>query len=669
MYKILSGVLLFILLTIGTLFLLLFTNTGNAFLRPYINSYIAKNYDIDAHLSSFTLRPNFLDMEVYLYKNIRVVLNGDINIWKESFDLDLMVNAKDISTKYAKIKGSTKIDGKVIGDIKHIKIDGKGDIFNSLVRFDSIVDNFKAKNLHLFMKKARIAKLLTLIDKPPYVSGVADIDVNFDDLNPSDLKGSAKIDIPYGSVNSMLVKKDFNITLPIGFIFKAKSSTILKRKDTLSSINFDSNILKLNTVQTIYNLKDKTFQSDYSLIIPNLALLKSVTKQNLRGNFKATGKIKKDNDGIGYLISTFSFGGNLKAVGYNKKLQINATNLRLDKILFMLNKPKYSYGDIQINSFLDNIGSEDMSGDINVTLDKGMPNRTILQKDFNITVPKDIKYNIVYNAKIKENNMKYDTEINSTIADISVTDGIANLKDLKTKAKYSVKIADLSKLYFITKQELVGNTGFKGDFSYFDDIFLLNGTTDIFDTNTTYTYKNGDITIKSLGISVAKISQIFNYPPFFDANGTADIYYNPKWKKGNFSVKLNDGHIIQNELSDTVLMLSGFDITQELYQNSLLQGTIQADTIKFVYDMNSSNTLFKIYSAVADLKTQSIDAPFILKIKDKDIQGEIKGDLHHPKVEIKTSSYIKNKLEKVIDKKVPKKFQEPLKQILNLFGG
>ena len=122
MYKILSGVLLFILLTIGTLFLLLFTNTGNAFLRPYINSYIAKNYDIDAHLSSFTLRPNFLDMEVYLYKNIRVVLNGDINIWKESFDLDLMVNAKDISTKYAKIKGSTKIDGKVIGDIKHIKI-------------------------------------------------------------------------------------------------------------------------------------------------------------------------------------------------------------------------------------------------------------------------------------------------------------------------------------------------------------------------------------------------------------------------------------------------------------------------------------------------------------------------------------------------------------------
>lgn len=669
MYKILSGVLLFIVLATGALFLLLFTNTGNAFLRPYINSYIAKNYDIDAHLSSFTLRPNFLDMEIYIYKNIRVVLNGDIDIWKENFDLDFMVDAKDISTKYAKLKGSAKIDGKLIGTIKHIKVNGKGYIFNSSVRFDSVIDDFKAKNLHLFMKKARIAKLLTLVNKPPYVSGVADIDVNFDDLNPDDLKGSAKIDIPYGSVNSILVKKDFNITLPIGFIFRAKSSTVLKGKDTLSSINFNSNILKLSTIKTIYNLKDETFQSDYSLIVPNLALLKSVTKQSLRGSFKATGKIKKDNDGIGYLMSTFSFGGSLKAVGYNKKLQINATNLRLDKILYMLGKPKYSYGDIQINSFLDNIGSKDMSGDVNLTVDKGIPNRSILQKDFNISIPNDLSYNVVYNANIKENSMKFNTDINSTIADISVIDGITALKDLKTKAKYIAKIDDLSKLYFITKQDLVGSADFEGGFSYFDDIFLLNGNTDIFDTNTTYTYKNGDIIIKSSDISVAKISQIFNYPPFFDANGTADIYYNPKWKKGNFSVKLNDGHIIQNELSDTVLMLSGFDITKELYRNSLLQGTIQADTIKFVYDMNSSNTLFKIYSAVADLKTQSIDAPFILKIKDKDIQGEIKGDLHHPKVEIKTSSYIKNKLEKVIDKKVPKKFREPLKQILNLFGG
>ncbi len=669
MYKILSGILLFIVLVIVSTFLLLFTNTGNAFLRPYINSYITKNYDIDAHLSSFTLRPNFLDMELYLYKNIRVVLNGDINIWKKSFDLDFMVNAKNISTKYAKIKGNVKMDGKLIGDIKHIKINGKGDIFNSSVKFDAIVDNFKTKNIHLFMKKAKIAKLLALVNKPPYVSGIADIDINFDDLNPQDLKGNAKILIPYGSINSMLIKKDFNITLPIGFIFRAKCDTTLQGENTLSAINFNSNILNLSSLKTVYNLKEKGFESDYSLDIPNLSLLKNITKQSLRGSFKATGRVKKDNDEISYLVSTFSFGGNLKAIGYNKKLELKGQNLRVDKILYMLGKPKYSYGDIQLNSFLENIGTKDISGDINITLDKGVPNKIITQKDFNITVPDDLEYQAKYNANIKNSVMKFTADLNSTIADLSINNASATLQNQSIKAKYYLKIDDLSKLYFITKQNLTGSAAFKGDFSYFNDIFLLGGNTNLFDTNTTYTYKNGDITINSSDISVAKISQIFNYPPFFDAKGTANIFYNPKWKKGNFSVKLDNGHILKNELSDTVFMLSNFDITKELYKNSLLQGTIQANTIKFVYDMNSSNTLFKIYSAVLDLNTTNIYAPFILKIKDKDIEGEIKGKLKHPKVEIKTSSYIKNRIENAIDKKLPKKLQEPLKQILNLFGG
>ena len=669
MYKILSGIILFIILVAVSAFLLLFTDTGNAFLRPYINSYITKKYNIDAHIASFTLKPNFLDMKIYLYKNIKVALNGDIDIWKKSFDLDFAINAKNISTKYAKLKGSAKIDGKLTGDIKHIKINGKGDVFNSLVKFDSIVDNFKAKNLHLYMKKAKIAKLLALFNKPPYVSGIADIDINFDELNPQNLKGNAKVVVPYGSVNSLLIKKDFNITLPMGFIFKAKCDTTLKGKDTLSAINFNSNLVKINTLKTVYNIKDKVFESDYTLDIPNLSLLKNITKQSLRGSFKATGRVKKDNGEISYLISTFSLGGNLKAIGYNKKLEVNGQNLRVDKILYMLGKTKYSYGDIQVYSLLNNIGDKDISGDINITLDKGMPNKIIIQKDFNITVPDDLKYQVNYNANIKNRIMKFTADFNSTIADLSVNNGIVTLQNQNIKAKYHAKIDNLLKLYFLTKQNLTGNADFKGDFSYFDDILLLNGNTNLFDTNTTYTYKNGDITVNSLDISVAKISKIFNYPPFFDAKGVASIFYNPKWKKGNFRVKLDNGHILKNELSDTVFMLSGFDLTKELYKDSLLQGTIQEDTIKFVYDMNSSNTLFKIYSAILNLKSKEINAPFIVKIKNKDIEGEIKGKIKHPKVEIKTSSYIKNRIEKAIDKKVPKKLQEPIKQLLNLFGG
>jgi hypothetical protein len=668
MYKALSAFLLFVVLLAGSVFLLLFTNTGNSFLRPYINSYIVKNYDIDLKLVSFTLRPNFLDVEAYLYKNIRVVLNGDIDIWKKSFSLDFTVNAKDVKTKYIKTGANADIKGKLTGDIKHIKVNGEGKVLNSSVKFDTAIDNYKAKNLHLYMKKARIAQLLTLLNKPPYISGIIDIDLNFDDLNPDDLQGNADINIPYGSVNTVLVKKDFNITLPTGFIFQAKDKTLLRGKETLSSVNFKSNIFKLNSTKTVYNIKAQTFDSDYSLIIPNLKLLRSVTRQNLQGSFKAEGRVKKEGKDISYLISTFSLGGNLKAVGYNDKIEINAQELRLDKILYMLSLPKYSYADIELHSYLDHLGSKEMGGDINATISKGTLNKALFQKDFNISLPDDFSYRVSYNAAIKENIMNFQTDINSSVVTLLVNDANMDLNNLNTKGKYSANIQDLSSLYFLTKQRLSGNAKFDGNFNFYEGIFVADGKTDIFDTNTTYQYKNGDIKVSALDISVLKLSDTFGYPRFFDAKGKADLFYNPKYKRGNFKVILNDGKIIRNELSDTVFMLSGFDITKELYANSLLQGTINGDMVKFVYDMNSSNTLFKIYSATVDTKQQLINAPFILKIKDKDIQGEIKGDIHHPKVKINTSSYIKNRLEKVIDKKVPKKFQEPLKQILNLFG-
>lgn len=668
MYKALSAFLLFVVLLIGSVFLLLFTNTGNSFLRPYINSYIAKNYDVDLKLASFTLRPNFLDVEAYLYKNIRVVLNGDIDIWKENFNLDFIINAKNVKTKYIKTGTNADIKGKLTGDIKHIKVKGEGKVLNSSVKFDTAIDDYKAKNLHLYMKKARIAQLLTLLNKPPYISGIADIDINFDDLNPDNLQGNANINIPYGSVNTILVKKDFNITLPRGFIFNAKDKTTLRGKETLSTIDFKSNIFKLSSTKTVYNIKNQTFDSDYSLIIPSLKLLKSVIKQDLLGSFKAEGRVKKEGDDISYLVSTFSLGGNLKAVGYNDKIEVNAQDLRLDKILYILTLPKYSYADIELHSYFDHLGSKDMNGDINATVTKGILNKTLFQKDFNISLPKDFSYKVSYKANIKDNGMDFQTDINSSAATLHVTDAHTDIKSLNTKGKYTANIPELSKLYFLTKRQLEGNATFNGDFNLYDGIFVTDGKTDVFDTNTTYEYKNGDIKVNALGISVVKLSDTFGYPRFFDADGKADLFYNPKYKRGNFKVVLDDGRIIKNELSDTVFMLSGFDMTKELYKNSLLQGTINGDMIKFVYDMNSTNTLFKIYSATVDTKQQIINAPFILKIKDKDIQGEIKGDIHHPKVKINTSSYIKNKLEKVIDKKVPKKFQEPLKQILNLFG-
>ncbi len=665
MFKTISAIIVTILIVVAATFLLLFTNSGNTLLKPYISKYASEKSGLDIKIDSFTLKPHFLDVEAYINGDNRVVLNGDIDILKKSFNLDFTATGK---SKTAKKDIEVDLKGKITGVLSSFQVNGKGKIFKSDVTFDTHIVDFKAKNLHIDMKKARMNEALSLLGKPPYVSGVADIKVDFQNLDINDLNGKADINIPYGSVNTALIKRDFNISLPPSIIFKAKSNSTLQDKKVVSNVDISSNIAKINTTKTIYDMQNKNFQSDYSLDVPNLSLLKNLTKTILRGSLKATGEVKKDKDTLSYLISTFSLGGVAKITGINNTLNIDAKGLKLEKILYMANSPRYSKADVKIRGKIDDIGSPKQNGGIDIDIESGKIDTKLVYKDFNISVPNDFAYSDKSHITINSNNIGFNSDINSTALDIKIYDGKYDTLLKQSEGKYKIDIPDLSKLSFLTKREITGKAKFDGDFKYYDSMLLSSGKSDIFGADTTYSYKNGDIKVNSKNIDTLELSKALGYPPIFSSKGVLEAYYNQKWKKGVFSLTLKDGKMMPNELSNIVYTLSGFDMTKEIYDNSVAKGTIQNDTVKFAFDMRSKHSLLKVYSAVLNTQSRDINAKYIVKIGDKDIEGDIQGTIDHPKVKVNSSSYIKNKIEKVIEKKVPKKFQQPLKEILNLFG-
>jgi len=634
MFKYISGFILFLLLFVGSIFFLLFTNNGNMFLKPYISSYLSKKAKMNINISSFTLKPNFLDVEAYINKKDKIILNGNINLFKEQFDLDFFSSAKDLLSN-GNNKNSIDLKGKILGNINNFKIYGNGIVFNSKADFDANIIKFKAQNLHLQMNQARINEILSFLGKKPYISGIANVNINFNNLNLKNLNGKATIDIPYASIDTSLVKKDFNITLPVGMIFKAKIFSILKDKQIISKIKIDSNLAKVNTNKTIYNLQTGNFLSDYDLKIPDLSLLQDLVSKKLQGSFEAKGKIKKENQDLSYLISTYSFGGKTVIVGLNKAIQIDAKNIKINKILYLLNEPRYSYGDVNINGEFYNIDKKSING----------------------------KLKINFNQKAN-----FSSDINSSIGNLKIYEGDYNISNNKFEAKYTLNIPSLENLYFLTKKDIKGPLKMKGNIQYFDNVFSSKGKSDIFDTNTTYQYKDENLTFNCENIDTLNFSKAFNYPLILDSNGSLQFFYNLKNKKGNFNLLLKNGKMKQNNLSDIVFSLSGFDLTKEIYNNGILKGKIEKNMVNFSFDLNSSKTLIKLYNGNFDLNSRKIDTNYIVKISNKDIEGKIKGNIEHPKVTIDSSSYIKNRIEKAIDKKIPKKYQEPIKQILNLFG-
>ena len=71
-----------------TLFFILFTQSGNNILKPYIQKYLKEELKKEIKIEAFTLKTNFLDTEIIIDKNSKIILNGNFNLLEKVFDFD-----------------------------------------------------------------------------------------------------------------------------------------------------------------------------------------------------------------------------------------------------------------------------------------------------------------------------------------------------------------------------------------------------------------------------------------------------------------------------------------------------------------------------------------------------------------------------------------------------
>jgi len=84
--------------------------------------------------------------------------------------------------------------------------------------------------------------------------------------------------------------------------------------------------------------------------------------------------------------------------------------------------------------------------------------------------------------------------------------------------------------------------------------------------------------------------------------------------------------------------------------------------------MSGLESYLEIYDGNLNLKTNEIDSKFSVKIEHRDFKGSIKGELENPTVRLSGSEYIKQKLNKAIEKNIPQEWQDTAKELLKLFN-
>lgn len=639
---------------------LLFTQSGNNIIKPYLEKEAQKRLNQEVNIDAFTLKTDFIDLEVIINKESKLIINGDFNLLTQDLNIEYIIDTKELKTPYINIDGTMHMEGKVKGVVKDFQLNGKGIIFNSKLNFKTQITNNEIKSLQIKSKNVKIESILAFIKKPIYSRGLIDIDIDVKPKSNNTYVGKSNILIHFGTLDIRLLKQDFDIDLQSSVTYRGSINSTINGETLYAKSEIFSNIAKIETKNSEYNINKKTFLSDYKINIPKLSALSN----QIQGSIALNGNIQQTKEDFSLDLSSKDLGGTTKVTVFNDTLKIDAKDIKLSSLSYMMKQPRYSDGILKLSLDMQDTKAESREGKLSINIENG----TIHVKEIMENENQDnIKYTLTLKSDIQQNIATIDSNLSSDVLKLDISNSNFNIKENSIIGKYTLKIDNLNNLYFITNRPLKGELIVNGNYLYNTKLYI-DGNSSFLNSTTNFEFKNNLLHVKSDELDLVKVTDMLYYPRVFDSFATLEGDYNLTSEVGIVNLNALNGKLIKSELTEVINLASGFDLTSEIYKDTLLRGVVSKGKIDFSLLMNGLESYFKIPDGFIDLKSNEIDSDFDIKIQNKDFKGTIKGSLDKPSVELSGSEYIKQKINKAIDKNVPEKWKDTAKELLNLFG-
>ncbi|WP_331774145.1 hypothetical protein [Sulfurospirillum sp. 1612] len=664
--RIFVSIIVFIMFLFSLVYILLFTSIGNNILKPYVGKIIAKNIDHDVNIESLTLKPDFLDFEMVIDHNATLVVNGKINLFKQNFDLIYKIDVNNLRTPYLTITSHMLLDGNLKGNRHEYTINGEGTAFKSKTKFLVAIKDKKVRTLQIDAKSLRIEDILAFLNQPIYTHGVLSASADLVSDDGENFAGTIKNTIYFGVLNNDVIAKHFGIKLKDAISYKGSVNSKISNDIIYSSGNILSNIAQLKFNKSEYHLANQRFSADYALVLPSLGLLPPVVGQKLKGEMRLSGNIMMEGDNRVIKAQSKTFGGLIDLSVINQQATLHFVGLQAAKVWDMFEAKRYTDalidGDITIDDLSKGVFQSDVRVHDGHFVAQNMS--ALLETDF----PQNSTFSLHVHSENRDQNITNSVDFLSNLASLKSPNIMYDPKTQQYEGDYNLSVGKLENMEFLTNMKLRGTLDVTGRFLGVDNNITLTGMSGFLDSNSSFDLTNNLLDVRIQNLSALRMSHAAFLPEIFDSQVDANITYDLISKQGRFSALAPTGQFKAGETSDLIFMLSGYDLTHERFIDSNLTGTIDHDDTNFALYMGSDGGYLKIPAGHVNLADKNINASFQLKIKDKDLNGNIKGDIHHPKVDVKSSTYIKKKINDVIDKHVPKDLKEPIKDLLKLFN-
>ena len=673
MKKILLLLLSLIILCLGAIYGILFTNYGNNLIASYIENKVNEGQEnVKLKVNDFKLSFKTINFDAKINDDSIINITGDFDIFKQNVDLKYDIKINDLKTlknlTKQDLKGPFSTNGVFKGDKHEAVVQGTSDIALSKTKYYVNLVDFEAKNIHIDLQGAKIEELLNLLDKPIYAKGDLNISADIKNIDISNLDGAIVANISKGKINNEVVNKEFSQTLQTAINFDGDINASLLGKIVEVKSELVTSLADIFINKTIIDLEKNKTTSDYKIDVKNLNKLEGIIGKKINGEFITTGNIVSENsitlvDGTSNILeSDASYNFKIKDSNV-QNINFKIENAKLEKLFHMLNEPVYAKGNLLIQGDIKNAKLDKLDGLIISKVSQAKIVNEVVNTVFKHEIKDVINVDLQVDTSLVPNQAVSKALVKSNIMNLSVDNGIFDFKEASFNSDYLLKIPSLDKLKDFTKTKVRGALDIKGELQNKNNSLMINGNSKIVGGDLNFNLKNDDFSANMNNISTKELTHMFYQPEIFDSKGDFKIDYNLLVKKGTLNGKLLNGHFLANDFSNLINQLSKFDLTKEVYQTVDINSDINQSVLTSSINMKSINTQIDVNNSVLDLENSTIDARLDAKIKTSSFAVNINGNTSNPKISLDAREIIKEQLEKQLEKKKDK-IEEKLNKVL-----
>ena len=507
MKKILYIILPIVVLLIA-IFAIVFTPAGsNSVIKPIVNKTLAKKIEKPKiEITKLDSKYGFVDIDAKASNGVRANIKGDIDYFKESFDLAYKVDANKIKVQDREIFAKVDVAGQAVGTIKNFGVNGQGKAFESDIKYKFILKNKKPESIEAHINSAKLSQMFAMVNMPAVVDGLAFVDINIPSLDIKNPSGVADVEIREGRFNRGLIAKNFGIKLLKDEKFQAKLKANVEKKFIIGNgvIKSTTAILTIKKITTSLDfLISKGF---FNLNIAKLSRLSSIAKQKLRGKLIADGAFylnsKKKIQQVS--VKSDSFGGNLKLFLSNNSLKINLNKVSIPKVIYTAYLPRYlSRGLISGSINIPNLKS--LNGQFNIgssgKLNPKMLKIKLPSYSYKLSTKGSLKNGTVYAKR---------SSLISSFAHIVLTNTKFSILTKALTTNFVADIKELAALNKLTGQNLRGALKLNGELKQAGKSISLKATTKSLGGVVNLNYRQDSLKASFKSLSLSKLLYILN---------------------------------------------------------------------------------------------------------------------------------------------------------------